>query len=93
MKVMNFANADGKRYMNRTQGDPVWSTSSLEGNAEQTPADLDALAAQMGLCNEDRGRFFVLQSAVEEADSLARARFVTTILVATLTVAAIWLFF
>ncbi len=79
--------------MTGAQREPVWSTSSLEGTAEQTPAGLGALAAQMGQCKENRGRFLRLQSAVEEADILARARFVTTIVIATLAVAAIWLFF
>jgi hypothetical protein len=44
---------------------PRWSTSSLGGAADPSPAELSTLTAQMDECKESRGRFFVLQCAVD----------------------------
>jgi hypothetical protein len=76
-----------------SKGSPLWSTSSLDGAPSQSPAELAALATQLDHCNDSRGRFFRIRSAVDNADGLARGRFITTLLVVAVAVVATWLVF
>jgi hypothetical protein len=91
--VTNDCPVEQERNMIKTQSGPGWSTSSLESAPDQTPAELAALATQLGNCESSRGRFFRIQSAVDTADGLARARFVTTIVLFVVAVAVTSLFF
>ena len=50
-----------------------------QGAADRTPAELAGLATQLNNCNDSRGRFFGIRSAVDAANGLARARFVTAV--------------
>ena len=68
-----------------------WSTSSLERAADQTPAELAALATQLSNCKNSRGRFFRVRSAVDAAEGFARARFITTLVLVAAAVMATWL--
>ena len=79
--------------MIKTQRGPGWSTSSLESAPDQTPAELAALATQLSNCASSRGPFFRIRSAVDTADGLARARFVTTIVLVAVAVGVTSLFF
>jgi len=79
--------------MIKTQRGPGWSTSSLESAPDQTPAELAALATQLGNCESSRGRFFRLQSAVDAAEGLARTRFITTLVLVAAVVTTTWLLF
>jgi len=79
--------------MIKTQSGPGWSTSSLESAPDQTPAELAALATQLGNCESSRGRFFRLQSAVDAAEGLARTRFITTLVLVAAVVTTTWLLF
>jgi len=47
---------------------------------------LAGLATQLNNCNDARGRFFGIRSAVDAADGLARARFVTTVVLVAVAV-------
>lgn len=76
-----------------TQKGPAWSTSSLQSPPDQTPAELAALATQLSNCESSRGPFFFVRSAVDSADSLARARFITIIVLAAVAVGVIALLF
>lgn len=73
----------GRRRLPR----PGWSTSSLERAADQTPAELAALATQLSNCNDSRGRFFRARSAVDAANGFARARFISTLVLVLVLVA------
>ncbi len=75
------------------KGNPLWSTSSLEGAAAQTPVEVAALGTQLDNCNDSRGRFFRIRSAVDAADGFARGRFITTIVLVAVAVMATWLLF
>ena len=77
--------------MIKTQRGPGWSTSSLESAPDQTPAELAALATQLGNCESSRGRLFRLQSAIDAADGLTRTRFITTLVVVAVAVTTILL--
>ena len=79
--------------IHNSSGDPPWSTSTFEGAADRTPAELAALATQLSNCNDSRGRFFGIRSAVEAADGLARARFVTTVVLVAVAVGVTSLLF
>lgn len=79
--------------MIKTRRNPGWSTSSLESAADQTPAELGALTTQLRNCNNSRGRFFRVWSALDAAEGLARTRFITTLVLVAVAVAATWLFF
>jgi len=79
--------------MIKTQRISVWSTSSLQSAADQTPAELAALAAQLSNCENSRGRFFGIRSAVDAADGFARARFVTTLVLVAVAVGITCLLF
>jgi len=72
--------------IHNSRGEPPWSTSTLEGAADRTPAELAGLATQLNNCNDARGRFFGIRSAVDAADGLARARFVTTVVLVAVAV-------
>lgn len=79
--------------MIKTRGSLGWSTSSLKSAADQTPAELGALATQLRNCNNSRGRFFGFRSAVDTADGFARARFVSTLVLVAVAVVATSLLF
>ncbi len=79
--------------MIKTRRNPGWSTSSLEGAADQTPAELGALATQLRNCNKSRGRFFGVRSTVDTAEGFARARFVSTLVLVVVAVVATSLLF
>jgi hypothetical protein len=78
--------------MIKTRRSPDWSTSSLEGSADQTPAELGELTRQLRNCNNSRGWFFRLKSAVDSADGFARARFVSTLVLVTVAFVTTLLF-
>jgi len=79
--------------IHNSRGDPPWSTSTLEGAADRTPAELAALATQLSNCNDSRGRFFGIRLAVDAADGLARARFVTTVVLVAVAIGVTSLLF
>jgi hypothetical protein len=68
---------------------PRWSTSSLGGAADPSPAELSTLTAQMDECKESRGRFFVLQCAVDTVSGFVVGHFVTTLILVALLIAII----
>jgi hypothetical protein len=74
-----------------SNGGPRWSTSSSEGPADETPDELFALATQLSNCKRSRGRLLRVRSAVAAAESSARARFITTLVLVAVAVAASWL--
>ena len=68
-----------------------WSTSSLEGPADETPDELAALSTHLSNCKRARGRWFRVRSAVDVAEGFARARFTTTLVLVAAALAVTWL--
>ncbi len=79
--------------MVKTRRNPGWSASSLGSAADQTPAELGALATQLRNCNHSRGRFLRVRSTGVAADGFARARFITTLVLVAVAVVATGLLF
>lgn len=68
-----------------------WSTSSLGGAADTSPAELSTLTTQLHDCRASRGRLFALGCAIDTLARFMSARVVTTVVLVALllTVAAL----
>ena len=67
---------------------PPWTTSSFGGAADTSPMELYALGEHLGHCKGLNGRWFALQCVAETMNGFVSARIVTTLVVATLLIAA-----
>ncbi len=67
-----------------------WSTSSFGNTVDTSPMELSALGEHLNTCKRMQGRlqhrFFALQCLAESANGFISARFVTTLVVATLII-------
>lgn len=65
---------------------PFWSTASFGDTTDTLPMELSDLGAHMDSCKGSHGRFFALQCVGEVMNRFIAARFVTTVVVATLLI-------
>lgn len=63
--------------------------SRIAAMPEAVSTDMQALAHHMDACEQSRGRFFVVRSAIERAHALASPRIVTTTALAVVCAAAL----
>ncbi len=68
------------------QTPPFWSTASFGDSTETSPMELSALGEHLDLCKEKRSRWFAVQCVGEALNGFITARFVTTLVVATLLI-------
>lgn len=67
---------------------PCWSTASFGDDTDTSPLELDALGQHMQTCNGSKGRLFGLHSAAHRVHGFISSRFVTTLVLAALLIAA-----
>jgi hypothetical protein len=67
---------------------PCWSTASYGGNTDTSPLELGALGEHMQVCKVSKGRLFGLHRAAHQVHGFVAARFVTSLLLAALLIAA-----
>lgn len=72
----------------KTLTNPLWSTASFEEATDSLPMELSALGQHVDRCRGARGRWFALHSAAERLNGFVAQRFVTTLVVVTLLIAA-----
>jgi hypothetical protein len=86
VKIFLFGHAvQGGAVMNTpSNATPFWSTASFGDSTETLPAELSDLGEHMDSCKGAHGRFFALQCVGEVMNRFITARFVTTVVVATL---------
>jgi hypothetical protein len=65
-----------------------WRTASLGHSADTSPGDLHALGEHLGSCQGLRGRLFALHCVAERTHGLLAPRFITTLVLAALVLAA-----
>jgi hypothetical protein len=68
---------------------PRWSTASIAEAADTSPMELWALGAHVQRCNGSRGRWFGVRLAVDAVHEFVAARFVTTLIIAGMTLGAV----
>ena len=68
---------------------PRWSTASIADAADTSPMELWALGAHVKRCNGSRGRWFALRCAAEAVHEFAARRFITTLIIAGMTIGAV----
>jgi hypothetical protein len=79
--------------MTPPQARPFWSTASFGDTTDTSPMELSALGEHLDLCKGSHGRWFALQCVGEAMNSFIAARFVTTLVLATLLIgvtAMVW---
>jgi hypothetical protein len=67
---------------------PCWSTASFGGDTEPSPLEVGALGEHMHACNGSKGRMFGVHRALHVVHGFVAARFVTTLVLAAVLVAA-----
>ena len=67
---------------------PRWSTSSFGDAPDLSPTEMVSLGEHLGRCKRPRGPLFALQGLAEALDEFLAPRFITTVVVATLLIAA-----
>lgn len=70
---------------------PRWTTSSFGESAETSPMELSALGEHLSLCNSATGRFFGLQCQAEAIHGFVLPRLMSTLVVATFLLGAVFL--
>ena len=65
-----------------------WTTASFGGAADTSPMELSALGEHLDRCKGAHGRLFALRCFAERMNGFVSARFVTTLVVATLLIGA-----
>lgn len=68
---------------------PNWSTSAFGTSAETTPMELSALGDHLNLCQSPHARWLAMHSVAERVHGFAASRFMTTLALAALLLAAI----
>lgn len=68
---------------------PRWSTASFGDAADTSPMELSVLGDHMARCSHAPGRLFSWQCTAEAIHCAVASRFVTTLTLATLVVAAV----
>ena len=63
-----------------------WSTASFGQAAGTTASELSVLREHLIHCRRSRGRLFALRGAVDRVHGFVAARFVTTVMVASLLI-------
>jgi len=66
-----------------------WSTSSFGDSADSSPGELQALGEHLGLCRIAHGRIFRLHCAVDRLHGFVAPRFVTSLMLMLLLMAAL----
>ncbi|MBC7954596.1 MAG: hypothetical protein H7Y33_01830 [Cytophagales bacterium] len=75
------------------QAPPFWSTASFGDTADTSPMELSALGEHLDVCKGAHSRWFALQCIGEAMNGFIAARFVTTLVVATVLIgvtAMVW---
>lgn len=67
---------------------PCWSTASFGDNTDTSPLELTELGEHMQTCNGSKGRLFGLHSAAHAVQGFVASRFVTTLVLTALLIAA-----
>jgi hypothetical protein len=67
---------------------PRWSTAAYGDPADTSPGELSALGEHLNLCRGSQGRWFGLHCAAERMNGIVAPRFITTLLVVTMMIAA-----
>lgn len=67
---------------------PRWSTASFGDAADTSPMELSVLGEHMAKCSHPPGRLFSWQCTAEAIHGAVSSRFVTTLTLATIVVAA-----
>ena len=65
---------------------PFWSTASFGDTTDTLPAELSELGEHMDSCKSTHGRWFALRCTGEVLNRFIAARFVTTVVVATVLI-------
>ena len=65
-----------------------WTTASFGGAPDTTPMELSALGEHLGHCRDPHGRWFAARCALEGMNGFVSSRFVTTLVVAVVLIAA-----
>lgn len=68
------------------QTPPFWSTASFGDSPDTSPMELSALGEHLDVCKGTNSRWFTLQCVGEAMNGFIAARFVTTMVVATLLI-------
>ncbi len=68
-----------------------WSTASFGDAADTSPAELSVLGEHLDHCRRWSGRLFTLQCRAQWLHAFVAGRIVTTLVVAALLYAAVWL--
>lgn len=66
---------------------PAWTTASFGGAPDTSPMELSALGAHLDSCRPVHGRLVALRCVAKVMNGFVTARFVTTLVVATLLIA------
>jgi len=74
--------------ISRIEKSPRWSTASFGEAADTSPMELTALGEHMARCSHPPGRLFSWQCTAEAIHRVVASRFVTTLTLATLVMAA-----
>jgi hypothetical protein len=83
--LCGFAAAWKERSMTHVaHTQPPWSTASFGDAADTSPLDLSVLGEHLDSCKQSHGRWFTLQCLAERLNGFFAARFVTTLVAATL---------
>jgi hypothetical protein len=72
----------------RIETSPRWSTASFGDAADTSPMELSVLGEHMAKCSHPPGRLFSWQCTAEAIHGAVSSRFVTTLTLATIVVAA-----
>jgi len=68
---------------------PFWSTASFGEAVDTSPLELSALGDHLDRCQGSRGRLFALRCVGEALNGFVAARFVTTLVVASMLIGAV----
>jgi hypothetical protein len=74
--------------ISRIETSPRWSTASFGDAADTSPMELSVLGEHMAKCSHPPGRLFSWQCTAEAIHGAVSSRFVTTLTLATIVVAA-----
>lgn len=70
----------------RVVATPHWSTASFGDSVDTSPRDLAALGKHVALCKDMSGHLFRARCAADAVHHFLAARFVTTLVAATLVI-------
>src|ERR1035438_3020646 len=88
-QALGTAAEPGESIMNAdARNAPRWSTSSFGDAPDLSAMEMVSLREHLGRCKRPRGPFFALQGFAETLDEFLAPRFITTVTVATLLIAA-----